>query len=130
VPGIALLIAGANLLLLPFGASYVEHGVTVLRLLLVAALPQAMVSLYLSVERVRANVSRVLAVEATVVVLVTAGAVAGMHRLGLVGVGWAWLAAQSVVATLIAPALWRACHEPARPVDRARSAVRPLAVPS
>ena len=86
---------------------------TLLRLLLVATLPQAVVSLYLSVERVRANVGRVLAVEAAVVVLVTAGAIVGMDRLGLIGVGWAWLVAQSIVAALVAPALWRACREPA-----------------
>ncbi|MEA2705037.1 MAG: hypothetical protein QOD63_2982, partial [Actinomycetota bacterium] len=114
VPGIAVLVVGANLLLLPFGASYVENGVTLLRLLLVATLPQALVSLYVSVERVRANVGRVLAVEGAVVVLVTAGAIVGMDRIGLAGVGWAWLVAQSIVAGFVVPALWRACREPAR----------------
>jgi O-antigen/teichoic acid export membrane protein len=112
VPGIAVFVAGASVLLLPFGAAYVDRGVTLLRLLLVATLPQALVSLYLTVERVRANVRRVLAVEGVVVILVTAGAVVGMDRLGLVGVGWAWLLAQSIVAALVAPALWRACREP------------------
>ena len=127
VPGIALLIVCANLLLLPFGASYVDKGVAVLRLLLVATIPQALVSVYLSVERVRANVSRVLAVEATVIILVTGGAIAGMHRSGLIGIGWAWLVAQSIVAALVAPALWRACHEPARFGGRTPPAVGPAA---
>ena len=85
---------------------------TLLRLLLVATLPQALVGLYLTVERVRADVRRVLVVEGVVVILVTVGAVVGMGRLGLIGVGWAWLVAQSIVAALVAPALWRACREP------------------
>ncbi|MGH9279397.1 MAG: hypothetical protein ACRD12_14990 [Acidimicrobiales bacterium] len=110
VPGVLLLAAGAGLLLAPFGAAYVDHGVAVLRLLLVATLPQAVVSLYIAVERVRANVGRVLAAEAAVVILVTAGAVAGMQAVGLVGLGWAWLVAQSVVAAAVTPGLWRACR--------------------
>ncbi len=113
-PGIAMLVIGASLLLRPFGSSYVDEGSALLRLLLIAALPQAMVTIYLGVERVRANVSRVLAVEAAVVVLATAGSVIGMGWLGLKGVGLAWLVAQSIVAAAIAPALWRACRESVR----------------
>ncbi len=109
-PGTAVLIFGAGLLLRPFGSAYVHQGSTLLRLLLMATLPQALVSLYLGVERVRAQVGRVLAVEAAIVVLVTAGAVVGMNSYGLIGVGWAWLIAQSLVAVVVAPALWRFCH--------------------
>jgi len=112
-PATVVLVIGADVLLLPFGSSYVESGVTLLRLLLVATLPQAMVSLYLGVERVRADITRVLAVEAAIVVLVTVGAIVGMHWFGLIGVGLAWLFAQSVVGAMVAPALWRACHEAA-----------------
>jgi O-antigen/teichoic acid export membrane protein len=113
IPATALLVIGANFLLQPFGSAYVNQGTTLLRLLIVATVPQAMVTLYLGVERVRARVSRVLAVEAAVVVLVTAGAIAGMSRYGLIGVGVAWLVAQSVVAVAIAPALWGACRKTA-----------------
>ena len=84
VPGIAALVVAAPLLLHPFGAAYVDRGTTVLRLLLVATVPQAVVALYLGVERVRARVSRVLAIEAATVVLVTVGAVLGMRWSGLV----------------------------------------------
>jgi len=115
VPGIAVLVIGASLLLRPFGSSYEDRGTALLRLLLIAAVPQAIVTLYLSVERVRANVGRVLAVEAAVVVLATSGAIIGMSWLGLNGVGLAWLLAQSVVAAVVAPALWRACREVVRP---------------
>jgi len=113
LPGIAVLALGANLLLKPFGSAYVDHGATLLRLFLVAAIPHAIIALYLGVERVRARVSRVLAVETTIVVLVTVGAVIGMRSYGLVGVGVAWLAAHTIVAALVAPGFWKACRQPA-----------------
>ena len=122
LPGVALLVLRADLLLRPFGAAYVERGTTLLRLLLIATLPQALVSLYLGVQRVRAKVGRVLAAEALVVALVTVGALAGMKQFGLVGVGSAWLAAQTTVAAVVAPALWRACRRTT--ADRLRLAAR------
>ncbi|MDQ3897386.1 MAG: hypothetical protein M3326_09135 [Actinomycetota bacterium] len=112
LPATAVLVVGAPLLLLPFGPAYVDRGTTLLRLLLVATVPQAATALYLGVERVRARVSRVLAVEAAIVVLVTVGAMAGMHGYGLNGVGVAWLAAQSAVAAVAVPALARALRVP------------------
>lgn len=110
VPGVAALVVAAPRLLRPFGGAYVDRGTTLLRLLLVATLPQAAIALYLGVERVRARVGRVLAVEAAVVVLVTVAAVAGMHWDGLTGVGVAWLVAQSAVAAAVVLPLARACR--------------------
>lgn len=111
LPGIVALGLGANLLLKPFGAAYEHNGATLLRLFLVAALPHAVITIYLSLERVQARVNRVLAVEALIVVLVTVGAVVGMRRYGLVGVGVAWLAAHTVVAAIVAPGFLRACRQ-------------------
>jgi hypothetical protein len=68
------------------------------------------ITLYLGLERVRGRVTRVLAVEAALVVLVIGGAVVGMHTHGLVGVGVAWVGAHTVVAALVAPGFWRACR--------------------
>ncbi|MDQ6796916.1 MAG: hypothetical protein M3011_02630 [Actinomycetota bacterium] len=87
LPGILALAAGANVILRPFGSAYAHHGTTLLRLLLVATVPHALITLYLGVERVRARVSRVLAVEASIVVLVSVGAVVGMRWFGLFGLG-------------------------------------------
>jgi len=112
LPGTIVLALGANLLLRPFGAEYAANGATLLRLLLVATVPHAVIALYLGVERVRAGVSRVLAVEATIVVLVTAGAVLGMQWRGLTGFGLAWLSAHTIVAALVVPGFWRACRRP------------------
>ena len=120
VPATAVLVLAAPLMLLPFGAAYVDQGTTLLRLLLIATVPQAAIALYLGVERVRARVSRVLVLEAAIVVLVTAGAVAGMHSYGLNGVGVAWLAAQLAVAVLVLPALAHVWRRPAPEQARRR----------
>jgi O-antigen/teichoic acid export membrane protein len=116
-----LLVLAAPLLLLPFGRAYVEHGTTLLRLLIVATVPQAAIALYLGVERVRARIGRVAALEGAIVVLVTAGAVFGMRSYGLPGLGVAWLAAQSAMAVLVVPALRKVCHRPVT-ADAARRA--------
>jgi len=106
-PAVAALILAAPLVLLPFGTAYVANGTALLRLLLVGTVPQAVVMLYLGVERVRARVHRVLAVEAATLVLVTIGAILGMRRYGLIGLGLAWLIAQVSVAAMVAPRVWR-----------------------
>lgn len=113
-PAVLVLVVAAPLLLRPFGSEYVTNATLLLRLLLAGALPQAVVTLYLGVERLRARMGRVIAAEAAVVVLVTTGAIIGMRSTGLNGVGLAWLVGQSVVALAVAPLLWRACQPPAR----------------
>lgn len=107
VPAVVFLMVTAPLLLWPFGAAYVDNGTTLLRLLLAGTLPQAVVTMYLGVERVRAQVRRVLVVEAVTVVLVIAGALLGMRWQGLTGLGLTWLVAQLSVAAVIVPRLWR-----------------------
>ena len=126
-PAVAVAIVAAPLLLIPFGAAYVTHGTPLLRLLLAGTLPQGLITLYLGVERVRARVNHVLAVEAATAVLVITGAIVGMRWHGLVGLGLAWLVAQVSVAGLVAPRLWSAvcqttsehAHEPAGVADSA-----------
>lgn len=112
LPGILVLVAAAPLILRPFGAAYVTHGTTLLRLLIAGTVPQAVVTLYLGIERVRARVGRVIVAEAAIVALITGGAIAGMSRYGLDGMGVAWLAGQSVVALAVSPRLWAACRRP------------------
>lgn len=107
IPAVAVLVVGATLVLQLFGPSYARNSTTVLRLLLLGTVPQSLVMLYLGVERVRANVKRVLAVEAATVVLVTIGVIAGMRGWGLNGLGLAWFISHSVVALVVVPRLWR-----------------------
>jgi len=129
LPAVAALVAGAGLLLAPFGATYAAHASTLLRLLLVGTVPQAVVMLYLSVERIKARATRVLAVEAGLAFLVIAGGIIGMSRFGLVGIGTAWLLAQSAMAAVVIPQLREvlvgaAQHLQAEPNDGCRAVPR------
>lgn len=104
-PAVLVAILAAPVLLIPFGKAYVSEGTTLLRLLLAGTLPQALITLYLGVERVWARVRRVLAIEAATVLLVITGAIFGMHLYGLTGVGLAWVVAQMSVGGIVVPRL-------------------------
>lgn len=117
IPAVALLVAGATVVLWAFGPGYASNSSAVLRLLLLGTVPQSLVMLYLGVERVRAKVTRVLAVEAATVVLVTIGVVVGMRGWGLNGLGVAWLLSHSVVAIFVVPRLWRASRTQDEPTE-------------
>ena len=105
LPGIVVMVIGAPLLLRPFGAAYVAEGTALLRILLVGTIPQAVITLYLGIERVRAQVNRILAVEAAIVTLVTTVGVLAMQRYGVTGMGVSWLLAHLVVAVSVLPPL-------------------------
>jgi O-antigen/teichoic acid export membrane protein len=125
LPATLLSIAAAPLLLQPFGLEYVEHASLLLQLLLAGCVPQALVTVYLGVYRLRGRAGRILATQALAFALVLAGLELLMPRLGVVGVGMAWLAGWTVTAATLAPALRRALAGPGQPVAlRARKAER------
>jgi O-antigen/teichoic acid export membrane protein len=116
LPGLLLLAALAPLLLQPFGASYVEQGTVVLRLMLAGGIPQGLVIVYLGMERVRGRAGRILAVQALSFVLVLAGVAVFVPRAGLDAVGLVWIVAWSVAALVALPELYRAMRQgPAKP---------------
>ena len=114
LPGIAVMVIGAPLLLWPFGSAYVAEGTALLRILLLGTIPQAVITLYLGVERVRANMSRIVAVEAAIVAMVTIGGVLAMQRRGLIGMGMCWFLAHLIVAISVVPALRKVGDGPQR----------------
>jgi O-antigen/teichoic acid export membrane protein len=105
VAGVLALVAGAGLLLVPFGASYAHAGAGVLRLLALASLCRGVIGLYTAVNRVEGRASRVLGAHGTVCVLTLALAFAAGRPGGLQGVAVAWLAANGLVAALSLPRL-------------------------
>ncbi len=104
--GNALALVGCGVLLGMFaapgylallGPGYAEHA-ALLRLLFLSALPQVVVGISASVARARRHLGALAAQQTAVSLLVIVGAVIGLRKLGLEGVGWAWLMAQSIVA--------------------------------
>ncbi len=108
VPIVAVLFAGAPLILRIFGASFAAEGTALLRLLALSAIPYTVTALHLSEARVQRQVGAVFALLALLCVLVLTLSYVLLRTLGIVGVGWAWLAGQSIVAAAVLLAQARA----------------------
>ncbi|MBX6320827.1 MAG: polysaccharide biosynthesis C-terminal domain-containing protein [Rhodospirillaceae bacterium] len=100
--GVAILLAGAPLILRLFGASYAAEGVTLLRVLALSALPFGFTSVFLGVARVEGRMTAVAVVQGLLLVLVVALGVPLLARFGVLGMGVAWLLAQTAIALLVA----------------------------
>jgi O-antigen/teichoic acid export membrane protein len=122
VPVTVVTIVGAPLILRIFGEAYAVQGSTTLRLLAVAALPFAVVSLTVSELRVQRRVLVAFLVMFAAVGLVLGLTLVFLPSLGIAGVGVAWIVGQSVVAAVIL--VWR--RLPAGP-NRHGSAPAPVA---
>ncbi|MEV0532427.1 hypothetical protein [Kitasatospora sp. NPDC050463] len=81
-----------------FGAQYADHGTTVLRLLILSALPNLVVDVAVDVARARRRMGWVVALQGTLCVLVLVLAAVLIPVLGVSGVGWAWLLGQCAIA--------------------------------
>ncbi len=107
IAGVALLIVGANLIVLPFGAGYAHFGPPVLRLLACASAFRAVVSLYCGICRVEGRASRILAVQGSILAMVMVLTVVLGKADGINGVALAWLIANAVAGCAAAPSVVR-----------------------
>ncbi len=105
-------LAGGSILAV-FGRAYAEGGTVLLRLFALATIPAAACSLAYSILRVRHLMAWVVGGQAACALLVLVGAWSLTVRLGLAGVGWAWLAANTIVAGVVTPVALRRSHAPA-----------------
>jgi O-antigen/teichoic acid export membrane protein len=112
VPITAVIFFGAEAGLSVFGSGYAEKGAPLLRLLALAALPKALIELYIGVLRVQRRTRVIAALQA----VRFAGVLAFVLVLGrnseITGPGYAVLAVTIVIAALVLPGLMRA----ARPI--------------
>jgi O-antigen/teichoic acid export membrane protein len=104
LPLVAFVEITAPQLLRIFGGDYSDRATTVLRLLALAAVPHIPIALAVSVARVQRRMRVVVGVQVAECagILALTWALLGGH--GVDGAGWAWLAAETVVA--VAAALW------------------------
>jgi O-antigen/teichoic acid export membrane protein len=113
VPLIAIVFAGAPLILALYGETYVEHSTELLRVVVLAVAPRIVVVVWMSLNRVRQRLGRILAVQAVLTVAVLALAWTFLPAYGILAVGIAHVGVQSVVALALLPDLRRAIR--ARP---------------
>jgi O-antigen/teichoic acid export membrane protein len=106
-PGVALLCLTAPWLLAVFGKEYALSSVTLLRLLVLSVLPKLLVAVFMAACRVQRRVDRIIIVQALTSTLVLSLSLVLMGRLGIVGVGIAYLVSQTAVAAAVLPSLVR-----------------------
>ena len=107
VPAAVLGAIGAPIALSVFGSTYAENGTPVLRLLLLALIPQIVVSLAIGVARFERRVGLIFAIAVGTSIAPLSGALLLTDRYGVVAVGWAVLLGQSALALVLAGTVYR-----------------------
>jgi O-antigen/teichoic acid export membrane protein len=101
IPAVLLVTIAAPLILRLFGDIYAAEGSTLLRLLALSALPNVVNRIYVSIARVQRRVKDIVLVLSSICGIVLVITFASLGRLGLPGVGWAWLIGQTTVAVYL-----------------------------
>lgn len=114
VPAVGGIVLAAPFLLRLFGSDYESQGTLLLQLLSLAAFPYLIMKLYLSQASVRNNIKGLMGVQAVFCMLVLGLSIALMPLLGIAGVGWGWLIAQSLVALWLLATRLRGLVRPER----------------
>jgi O-antigen/teichoic acid export membrane protein len=97
----------AYFVLLPFGHAYAANGDAVLRILALGSLFRMIVALFVALERVAGRGRRILAVEASLMLILAPLAAVLASPWGIEGVAAAWTIANAIVALTLLPSLYR-----------------------
>ena len=106
-PIVAVIAVGAPWLLRLFGPTYALQGTGLMRWLALAALPNVIVVLALSIARVQHRSGWVIFVQGTVCLLALGISYALLPTYGIAAVGWAWFASQTLTAAILVLTLVR-----------------------
>ena len=103
-PAMAIMIVGGRIILGLFGPAYAAAGYGLLILLAISALPDAVSNVAVAISRVTHRLTFSSALNLGILVVTLTGAWILMPRLGIAGVGVAWLGAQTLGAIASLPA--------------------------
>ena len=103
--GVVVLVAGAPLILAPFGADYAREGTDLLRLMALASVFRAAMALFVAVARLRRRGGAILAVQTVFSALLIGLVILLVDPFGINGIALAWLLATTVVAIGVMPSL-------------------------
>ncbi len=114
VPGVVLIVALADKVLLAFGDSYFQNAVVLLRTLAAASAFVAVNNIFLGVMRVRKRLGVIVGLTSFLAIATLVLAYVLLPRLGISGVGVAFLASNGTVALLVVGAYsrWRRRSSP------------------
>lgn len=100
-PVVLVVLLGAPFILRIFGEDYAAEGATLLRLLVLSALPYMVITLYFSMARVRRQVAGIVLVQGVLGALTLGLSYILLRRYGITGVGIAWLSTCTGVAVVL-----------------------------
>ena len=100
VPVVLVLAAGAPYALRIFGREYAEEGGLLLQLLSLAIIPNVFFVLFIGISRVQHRIGHIVVAQASVAILTLVLSYALLPRMGIAGVGLAWLLAQTLAAAI------------------------------
>lgn len=100
-PVIVLILLLGDKLLALFGAAYSQNAATLLRVLIVAALPLSINSLYYTVKRVQKKMKSVVILNGFVAAVTLGLSYLLLSQMGVLATGVAWLTANGIVALFI-----------------------------
>lgn len=107
LPAVIILLLAAKQILGIFGAEYAENAAPTLRLLVLAVIPSSVSYLYTAVRRVEKKLTGIVGLTVFVALTTIVGSYLLIDRVGLVGIAYAWLGAQSAGALFAGWHLWR-----------------------
>jgi O-antigen/teichoic acid export membrane protein len=123
VPLAVILVIAAPYVLRIEGRDYAIHATRLLQLFAIAAIPNVFVATYLNIMRVERRMSAVLVVTAIQSVAVLVPSIVMLHLYGVVGVGIAWLGAETVLALALLVGELRTLWLPYLPAQSIRALV-------
>jgi O-antigen/teichoic acid export membrane protein len=102
IPVIVIVLLGSNSILGVFGTNYAIHGTALSAILAISVIPDAITNVYVAVLRVqrRLRAAGLLNIGMGVLVIMLAWVL--MPRMGINGVGWAWLLGETIGCVAVA----------------------------
>lgn len=100
-PAMLVLLVGGPAILSGFGPSYAQHGSLLLAILVAAAVPGAVVAIYVAVLRVQRRLGLAAALTVGTGILTLTSAWVLTPALGIAGAGFAWLIGQTVGGAIV-----------------------------
>jgi O-antigen/teichoic acid export membrane protein len=109
-PAMLLFLVGGRFIMAAFGPSYARHGLALLVILTLSAVPDAITNVYVAVLRVQQHLRQAALLNMGMGSLTLALAWVLLPVLGIAAAGWAWLAAQSLGSVAVGIHLCTAHH--------------------
>ena len=107
IPAIVVLFLAGKWLLLAFGATYSANALMLLWILAISGIFVGVNSVYSSILRVRGRIKELVVISGFITLSVLVGSYFIVPITGIIGVGYAWLAAQGLVSVYVLLAMRR-----------------------